>query len=254
MIYIQQSFIIRNYINLGDDLTENKRKLIKLYLPTTNMQQNTKLISFLDIFFPKSMSSITLKSYHFKHDGFSHGTTTYHLSLKHYKKLLQTASFVQQEQYFMQAEKKDYYFDCLVVRPFMIFSFILPDDIFLQNKLQIISFCQDTLLQQEGYCAFVADIKTEEKNTVLSYKEQQYLKYFLPIVSHSEIIHEILSFYFSAKKQYEYFLFNNCLLPHFNDSYMNPTFYEKQFFGQNFTQIRKYNFIHYQSEPLIDYF
>lgn len=241
-------------MNLGDDLTENKRKLIKLYLPTANVQQSAELISFLDSFFPKAMPFVALKSYHFQHDGISYGNTTYTLSLKHYKKLLQTESFIQQEQYFIQAKKKSFYFDCLAVRPFMVYSFILPDDIFLRNKIQIISFCQDTLLQQEGYCGFIADIKTEEKNTDLSYNEQQYLKYFLPVVSHSEIMHEILSFYFSAKKQYEYFFFNNCLLPHFNDSYINPAFYKKQIFGQNFTQIRKYNFIHYQSEPFIDYF
>ena len=225
-------------MNLGDDITENKRKLIKLYLPTANVQQSTEIISFLNTFFPKTMSPVALKSYHFQHDGFSCGNPIYNLSLKHYKKLLQTASFIQQEQYFMQAEKNNFYFDCLAVRPFMICSFIIPDDIFSRNEIQITSFCKDILLQREGYCGFITDIKAEEKNIVLAYDEQQYLKYFSPIISRSDVMHEILSFFFSAIKQYDYFFFNNCLLPHFDDVYMKPIFNNKQTLGHNLTLMK----------------
>lgn len=179
-----------------------------------------------------------LKPYHFQRDGISLGNTIYNLTLKHYKKLLQTTTFVQQEQYFLQAEKKDFYFDCLSVRPFMIYSFIFPEDYFSKHETRIISFCKNILDYYDGYYGFVIDIETLQNSTILTYSEQQHLKLFSPAVSHTNIMNEIQTAFFSTVERYDYLFFNHCILPHFNDTYINPIFYKKLSFGQNFIQIK----------------
>lgn len=209
-------------------------------MPNIKTRRVDAFISFLDCFFSKTISNVVLRHYNFQHDGISRGVTTYNLSLKHYKKLLHTESFTQQKQYFVQAEKKDYYFDCLTVYPFTVCSFILPDDIFAQEEKKVVSFCQNILNSHDGYCGIISDVeKISEINTSLSYSEQQHLKYFSPAVSHINIKNEICVFFFSSVEQYDYFFFNHCTLPHFNDSYISQAFYKKNSFGQNFIQICK---------------
>ena len=166
--------------------------ILKLYLPTMKAESLSLLLSLLNITFPPKKAQTSFKQLDYKISN----DIIYHPTFRKWKYLLQDSALFKEE-YFFQAQNKDYYFDCLTIKPFTVVSFLLPKNRFLKYQSQIDELYQQIFFLTNGYLIFCCSLSQWLTNyyhdsfKFISYADRQCYKYLASHIERKHFYHEM---------------------------------------------------------------